>query len=559
MQISIIDGQVRIQTSGLELIRLKTDLFRAIGNALSSAKGELFFPLACLDVVRQSIPIFSDFPQNQEELVFIKHAQARAQMYSGIQNLDSSRINEKWNSVLDPHQQYAVNAMITPGLLGVCLFDEQGCGKTVMTIAAMDMLKESREIDAVIIVCPKNMLSGWQSDIERFTQNKYVCQVLTGTPEHKRKQSLKEWDILISNYEGISSSLVSLSALAKNKRFLLVADESYYAKNAKTERAVVLSNLRIVCSKAFVLCGTPAPNSPYDLINQFDLADLGYTFSCFSKTNDINRDRKAIGEIINTRGTYIRRLKKEIYPNLPEKKFNIVRIVLRGRQRQLYDQARQSLVLQLRTYDNKTFKKNLASYFQKREVLLKLCSLPRSVDPAFVDCPAKYEVLDQLLLELFAQKRKVVLWTAYTASIDELVTRYAMYAPLVVDGRISGRQRGANVNEFQSNPERLLFIANPEAGGPGITLHASHDAVYVSYSNKAASHLQSIDRIHRRGQIANEVNYYYLICENTIEESEVMRLRARELQQHDLLGDTYSWPASLDEALAELTNELPHI
>jgi len=51
---------------------------------------------------------------------------------------------------------------------------------------------------------------------------------------------------------------------------------------------------------------------------------------------------------------------------------------------------------------------------------------------------------------------------------------------------------------------------------------------------------------------AKEVNYYLLVCEGTIEETEVVRLRGKEVQQHRLLGDHIPWPSSLDEALKEL-------
>jgi SNF2 family DNA or RNA helicase len=100
----------------------------------------------------------------------------------------------------------------------------------------------------------------------------------------------------------------------------------------------------------------------------------------------------------------------------------------------------------------------------------------------------------------------------------------------------------------------MLFVGNPAAAGAGITLHASYDAVYISYSNQAAHYLQSLDRIHRRGQVSEEVNYYLLVCEGTIEESEVKRLRGKEIKQHELLGDVVKWPTSLDEALSELNN-----
>ncbi len=556
MNVEIGKNEVVIQSQGIELLKIKAKLAKCIGPTVHIAGQKISFPLSCVDMVKREIPELNSYFANYTT-PFDLHAMAREKALAGIKNCDTALIPDKWNDILDLHQQYAVNAMVEPGLLGLCLFDEQGCGKTVMTISAFDILKDRGDINSVIIVCPKNMLSGWKSDIEKFTGQKYQISILQGDNAKKRSIALENWDILISNYEGIEAALVSLNAKVADKKYLLIADESYYAKNANAERSVIVSKLRSICLKCFVLCGTPAPNSPYDLINQFNLADVGYTFSSFIQSSDIDRDRELISEIINSRGTYIRRLKKDIYPNLPGKNFNVISVQMTGRQRELYDRAENDLILELRTFNNKTFKKHLTSYFQKREALLKLCAIPQVVCPTLSEIPVKYQLLDNLLNTLFEQKRKVVLWTAYTASIDELVQRYAAYSPLVVDGRVSGPHRGEAVRLFQTDSSRLLFIANPEAGGPGITLHASHDAVYLSYTNKAASHLQSLDRIHRRGQTANEVNYYYFVCEHTIEETEIMRLRTRELQQHDLLGDSYTWPASLDEAIAELTHKVP--
>ena len=98
----------------------------------------------------------------------------------------------------------------------------------------------------------------------------------------------------------------------------------------------------------------------------------------------------------------------------------------------------------------------------------------------------------------------------------------------------------------------MLFVGNPAAAGSGITLHAAYDAVYLSYSSQAAHYLQSLDRIHRRGQVSDEVNYHILVCKNTIEETEIVRLRGKEVRQHGLLGDQVIFPSTLDEALAEL-------
>jgi SNF2 family DNA or RNA helicase len=218
----------------------------------------------------------------------------------------------------------------------------------------------------------------------------------------------------------------------------------------------------------------------------------------------------------------------------------------------MYETARSELELVLRNLNNETFKKKLVTYFQKRAALLQICSCPGSIDPTISEIPAKYQILDELLQKLVNQGRKVIVWSFYTKSIDEICSRYAQYNPVRVDGSIPTALRKDAVRLFQNDPKTKLFIGNPAAAGAGITLHSSYDAVYLSYSNQAAHYLQSLDRIHRRGQVSNEVNYYLLICKNTIEETEVVRLRGKEIRQHALLGDNIKWPISIDDALREL-------
>jgi len=251
---------------------------------------------------------------------------------------------------------------------------------------------------------------------------------------------------------------------------------------------------------------------------------------------------------------YIRRLKPEILDFVPEKNFHVLTVPLSGKQALMYETARHELELELRGLNNEVFKKKVATYLQKRATLLQICCSPSSIDPTLTEIPAKFSTLDSLLEKLTGKGRKVIVWSFFKKSIDEVVQRYAKYNPVRVDGSVSTEDRRLAVTRFQTDPNVLLFVGNPAAAGAGITLHASHDAVYISYSNQAAHYLQSLDRIHRRGQISEEVNYYLLVCESTIEESEVKRLRGKEIKQHDLLGDTVKWPTSLDDALSELSN-----
>lgn len=554
MEIKIEDNDVRVYETGIKLLKLKTEMSSRIGSLITSGKNYISFPLSALhavnDLLSENNSIDSAVKNQLEK--FRLHKMARANALSIMEGEAVSNFPEHWRNILDPAQLTATAAMVVPYLLGLCLFDEQGSGKTVMTIGSFDILKDRGEVDAMIVVCPKSMISEWPKDIAQFCPNKYTIVTAEGNRKQKYDAALKDFDVLVTNYEGVEAMLVSLMASASSRKFLLVVDESYYLKNSDSVRSEHASRLRGKCQRCYVLCGTPAPNTAHDLINQFDLADLGFTFGAFKKSRDPEVDWDKIASLTETRGLFIRRLKTDILEHVAEKNFHVLRVDLTGKQKMMYESARSELELELKNLNNEAFKKKLVTYFQKRAALLQICSCPSAIDPTLSEIPAKYEALDELLQNLIGQGRKVIVWSFYKRSLDEIQNRYAKYNPVRVDGSIPTAARKDAVKLFQEDTQTMLFIGNPAAAGAGITLHSSYDAVYLSYSNQAAHYLQSLDRIHRRGQVSNEVNYYLLICKDTIEETEVIRLRGKEIRQHDLLGDHIKWPSSLDDALKEL-------
>lgn len=552
MKVMVDHESIRVECTGLELLKLKSQLAQRVSSSLTSGKDFVSFPLSSLPLVADLIGHAETDKLVESALDRFKlHESARIRSLEIVDNGQPS-LSGDWNNVLEPPQAVAVAAMTVPHLLGLCLFDEQGSGKTVMTIAAFDELRRSGEIDAMIVVCPKSMVSEWPKDIARFLGSGCIVETAEGDRRQKYETALREFDVLVTNYEGVETMLVSLMASAHTRRFLLVVDESYYLKNGESFRSETVWKLREKCLRCFVLCGTPAPNSAHDLVNQFDLADLGYTFGGFKKSKKPADDWDKIASLIDTKGVFIRRLKPEILQHVPEKNFHVVRVELTGKQALMYEKARSELELELRSLSNEKFKKSLATYFQRRAVLLQICACPSAIDPTVSEIPVKLQVLDELLEKLISQGRKVVVWTFYKKSLDEVTARYSQYSPVRVDGSVSISARREAVRSFQEDPSAMLFVGNPAAAGAGITLHAAYDAVYLSYSNQAAHYLQSLDRIHRRGQVSDEVNYYLLICKGTIEETEMVKLRVKEVRQHDLLGDHIPWPTSLDDALGEL-------
>src|SRR6185503_9358594 len=170
------------------------------------------------------------------------------------------------------------------------------------------------------------------------------------------------------------------------------------------------------------------------------------------------------------------------------------------------------------------FTRNLRSFLAKRAVLLQICSNPSSVDPLYSEKPAKLSALDFLLRELIeTRNRKVVIWSFFRRSLQAIAERYRHYGLVRIDGSVPRiEDRLEAIDRFQNDETVRLFLGNAAAAGAGITLTASHHAIYESFSNQAVHYMQSADRIHRRGQTEQVVSHI-LIARDTIEDYELKR------------------------------------
>jgi SNF2 family DNA or RNA helicase len=458
--------------------------------------------------------------------------------------------------VLDDHQWVNVAAMTVKDGPGLCVFDEQGAGKTVTLIFAFDVLVHRDEVDFAIIVAPKSMISEWPGDFARFKRDIYKVSVVTGTRKEKRAAINSGADVLVTNFETVVSMEDELrSALSRRRgRGILVVDESFYAKNLHATRTRALRRLREHAGRAFVLCGTPAPNAPQDLVEQFNLVDLGTTFAGV----EIPKDRAAAADVvqgaIDARGLFIRHTKTDVLPDLPAKRYHRVLVELAPQQRRAYEAALHSLVVDLESTDDGAFQRQLTSYLARRSALLQICSHPGSVVDGYHEVPAKLSALDDLLDELIVRRgEKVILWSFYTASLAAATARFARYNPVRYDGSVSDvAVRRDAVRRFQEDDTTMLFVANPAAAGAGLTLHRARYAVYESLSNQTAHYLQSLDRIHRRGQ-SRSVEYVMLLCDRTIELAEYERLLDKERAAQNLLGDRVNPPVTRMSMLSDVT------
>lgn len=439
---------------------------------------------------------------------------------------------------LDDHQVLNVAVMTVPGGWGTCVFDEQGTGKTPTTIAAFDVLVERSEAEVLIVVAPKSMVAEWAEEFRRFTGNTYRVAVADGTRRERARAIDSGADVVVVNYETVVSLGDNLRLLARRAGAVLAVDESFFVKNPSAARSRGVARLREWCTRCFVLCGTPAPNSPHDLVAQFNLVDFGRTFAGVRLDDDRQVAAGQVRAVLDARGLYVRNLKRAVLPHLPSRLFTDVEVELAPAQRVAYEAALDDLIIDLSTVSDEDFSRRIRSFLERRAALLRICSDPSPLVPGYDEVPAKIAALDGILVDLVENRgEKTVVWSFYRSSLERIATRYAGYGVARIDGSVTetGARRDA-VRRFQDDDSTMLFVGNPAAAGAGLTLHRSRIAVYESLGAQAAHFLQSLDRIHRRGQ-EREVEYVTLLCTGTIEGMEYSRLLDKADRQADLLGD----------------------
>jgi SNF2 family DNA or RNA helicase len=453
-------------------------------------------------------------------------------------------------TTLDDHQARNVAVMTLADGWGACVFDEQGTGKTVTLISAFDLLVERNLADILVVVAPKSMVAEWGVEFHRFTGGLYSVAAADGSRKERVAAIRSGADVIVMNYETMARLTDEVSRLARRSRVVLAVDESFNAKNPNATRTAALMQVREHCVRAFVLCGTPAPNAGVDLVSQFDLVDLGLTFGGVTLPKDRNKANQVVLARLNSHGFYLRSLKEKVL-DLPGREFVTVPVSLEGGQRRAYDAACKDLILDLRQSSDEQFAANIASFLARRSMLLRICSDPSPVIPGYADTPAKVVALDELLDRILGRGDKIVLWSFYRSTLHLLSTRYAARGLVRVDGGVATADRRDAVKRFQEDPGVRIFVGNTAAAGAGLTLTAARVAIYESLSNQAAHYMQSLDRIHRRGQDL-DVEYYFLVADDTLEVAEQQRLVDKSRYQGDLLGDDLTPPPRRSARLAEL-------
>jgi SWI/SNF-related matrix-associated actin-dependent regulator 1 of chromatin subfamily A len=111
--------------------------------------------------------------------------------------------------------------------------------------------------------------------------------------------------------------------------------------------------------------------------------------------------------------------------------------------------------------------------------------------------------------------QKVIIFTNFTHSFNMLMEHFGKLA-VGHNGKMNEKQKQNSIDQFQENPEVMVFVGNLISAGSAITLTAAQIVIMNDLDFVPANHAQAEDRAYRIGQ-EKTVNIYYPIVDNTLD------------------------------------------
>jgi SNF2 family DNA or RNA helicase len=467
-------------------------------------------------------------------------------IYEGFNSLAAAEVViPTINAELRPYQEQGYKWLdyLRTHQLGGCLADDMGLGKTIQTIALMAADYPGTE-KPTLIVMPKSLLFNWEKEIAKFAP-----QITTHTfyGNNRNFVEAKKANLILTTYAIMRNEVERL----KEEDFhYMILDESQNIKNIKAQ--TTQAALMIRSDHRLALSGTPIENNLGELYSLFRFLNP----RMFGSTHRFNEDflmpiqkdnnKDAMAALRQKIYPYVlRRLKKDVLDDLPDKIEQVLTVEMNPAQYKLYHQRRAfyEVAIQQQVAD-KGIESSQFFIFQALNELRQIATVPEAVSEGRV-ASAKLELLTEQLFDAIANGHKILIFVNFLAAIESISKELIDMNVDFVSMTGATRDRQALVNRFQNEPECKVFLMTLKTGGVGLNLTAADTIfIYDPWWNKAAEN-QAIDRAHRIGQ-KNKVLAYKLISLGTIEEK---ILKLQELK-NELFDNVISSDSSSTKSLS---------
>ena len=453
-----------------------------------------------------------------------------------IGHIPDVALPEGFRAALRPYQARGLAwlSFLREAGLGGILADDMGLGKTVQALALIASEKAAGRLDApALVIAPTSLMPNWRREAEKFAPDLKVL-VLQGQDRKDRFDAVEDADLVLTTYPLVARDKAILTARMWH---ILLLDEAQAIKNANATTTRQIYELR--ARHRYCLTGTPVENNLAELWSLFHFIAPGFLGDARSFARDWRTPIEKKGNnararmlAARIRPFLLRRTKEEVAPELPAKTEMVEAIAFTPAQQAIYDTIR--LAMHERVREAMAEKGLARSRIVLLDALLKLrqtCCDPRllknvkGVDRAG---SVKLERLMEMVAELVAEGRKILIFSQFTSMLD--LIRPRLEAAGIAYALLTGdtRDREEAVAAFQDGPAPV-FLISLKAGGVGLNLTAADTVILYDPWWNPAVEAQAIDRAHRIGQ-TKTVFIFKLTAIGTIEEKiEVLKERKAAL------------------------------
>ena len=432
--------------------------------------------------------------------------------------LSTPKLNDTLQGILRPYQTTGVAWLLHlfRNELGGILADEMGLGKTLQALAFLSALRNEHGFSSVsLVVCPASLLENWKREANRFCPE-FSTYIHHGSNRTEDGSTLGKHDLLITSY----GTLVRDLEIFERMPFLcVIGDEAQHLKNRKTHNAKAMSSLK--SEGRVLLTGTPIENSVSDLLSLLEFLLPGARPSLPPASRGDERIWHEQRILKESAPYLLRRSKKEVAPELPEKIEQVLYVDLTEEQKKCYTEVRQSAENEL----NKMADSGSSEGAMRMKTLTQLlrlrqtCCDPRLVNPEFpADQSAKLNAFRELLYTCLEGGHRMLVFSQFVQVLQLLKSELeaAGLQFCYLDG--SSKDRMAQVDRFQEDDTIPVFLISLKAGGTGLNLTAADVVLHFDPWWNPAAEAQASDRAHRIGQ-DKQVTVYKLITSGTVEEN----------------------------------------
>lgn len=429
------------------------------------------------------------------------------------------------------------------------LADEMGLGKTIQTISLITYLIEKKgQYGPFLVIVPLSTLTNWNIEFEKWAPG--VSRIVyKGTPPARKLQQAEIrkglFQVLLTTYEYI---IKDRPILSKIRWVHMIVDEGHRMKNANSKLSQTLTQYYNTRYR-LILTGTPLQNNLPELwaLLNFVLPNIFKSVKSFDEwfntpfANTGGQDKMELTEeeqllVIRRlhkvlRPFLLRRLKKDVEKDLPDKSEKVIKCRFSALQAKLYKQ--------LVTYNKMAVQDSSGKVGGMRGLsnmlmqLRKLCNHPfvfeqvedqmnpdKTTNDLLWRSAGKFELLDRVLPKFRASGHRVLMFFQMTQimNIMEDFLRLRGLQYLRLDGSTKSDDRSELLAQFNApGSPYFCFLLSTRAGGLGLNLQTADTVIIYDSDWNPHQDLQAQDRAHRIGQ-KNEVRILRLISSNSVEE-----------------------------------------